>query len=182
MNLQANHVAFPSPWQEPQDVYPLTQMEISSPFPTTIPVASRTSIVTHTDKSTTQNRDPFMTMKIWTKALQEEQNVHAKRRTQCSMFPAIWKNLAVSCQVHWKQEGGAYFQKKNTNLSDFKSRLTKWIVLQRKQTLLSDIISEYQDHTFAAALPEKYVNGPIYNLSYSQFVTFRRQGTHKIFF
>ena len=68
------------------------------------------------------------------------------------------------------EEGWAYFEKKNPNLSDLKSRLTKWIVVQRKLTLFSDIISEYQDHTFAAALPEKYCGGPVYYLSYAQFV------------
>ena len=168
MNLQ--DVDVPTPWQGEEEMSPLTQMENSPPLPSTIPVPiNRTSMVMHT--STTQNGAPFITMKIWTRALQEQQNAHAKRRTQCSMYPVIWKNLAVCCQVQWKQDGWAYFQKKNPNLSDFKSRLTKWIVMQRKQTLLSDIISEYQDHSFAAALPENIARGPvIYYLSYSQFV------------
>jgi hypothetical protein len=112
-----------------------------------------------------------MTMKTWSAAIQEVQNLDAKRNTQCSMFPVLWKNVAVACQVFWKKERWAYFEKKNANLSDFKGRLTKWIVMQRKQTLFSDIISEYQDHTFAAALPEKFCPGPVYYLSYARFVT-----------
>ena len=142
MNLQTNQVVtFPTPWQNSQDFYALTHMDSSPPI-SSPPISSPPISA------------PFMTMKIWTRALQEQQNIVAKRRTQCSMFPAIWKNIAVSFQVQWKKEGWACFQKKNTNLSDFKSRLTKWIVLQRKQTLISDIISEYQDHTFAAAVPK----------------------------
>ena len=146
------NVTFPSTWQEEQDMSPpLTQLDS---LPRLRPL--------QTDKNPEQISVPVMSMRTWSAAIQEVQNLNAKRTTQCSMFPGIWKNVAVCCQVFWKKERWAYFEKKHANLSDFKSRLTKWIVQQRKQTLFSDIISEYQDHTFAAALPEKFCPGPVY--------------------
>ena len=151
------NVTFPSTWQQEQDMSPLTQLDS---LPRLRPL----------QKDKNPDFVPVMSMRTWSAAIQEVQNLDAKRTTQCSMFPGIWKNVAVTCQVFWKKERWAYFEKKNPNLSDLKSRLTKWIVIQRKLTLFSDIISEYQDHTFAAALPEKYCGSPVYYLSYAQFV------------
>ena len=52
-----------------------------------------------TDKNPVQISVPVMSMKTWSAAIQEVQNFDAKRTTQCSMFPVLWKNVAVACQV-----------------------------------------------------------------------------------
>ena len=96
MNNQV--VTYPT-WQASQDLSPLTQIDSSSPPISSRPISS--------PPITSPNSAPFMTMKIWTRALQEQQNTLTKRRTQCSMFPAIWKNIAVCCQVQLKKEGWA---------------------------------------------------------------------------
>ena len=88
------NVTFPSTWQEEQDMSPLTQLDSLScirPLPT--------------DKNPVQISVPVMSMKTWSAAIQEVQNLDAKRTTQCFMFPVLWKNVAVACQVFWKKEG-----------------------------------------------------------------------------
>jgi|AntRauTorckE5430_2_1112549.scaffolds.fasta_scaffold01766_3 hypothetical protein len=98
----------------------------------------------------------------WAKTIQEISSNGNYAKTNRKLYDKIWTNIASPYCKFWSGQKWKYFDDKpsrkhpgkytKANISDFKSRITSWIVSQRTERLTSEIIADFNDPNFVKSL------------------------------
>jgi len=108
-------------------------------------------------------------MKDWVIAVTEDMQVKPTSSGKMSYpqsLPKIWRIVTIFYKS-WLKEGWEV-PKKVKNVTDFKSKISKWIISNRRRVLTSDLT--YSDLNFVQAMPTSGASNPWY-LSLKTFLS-----------
>ena len=127
--------------------------------PTTFLAAAR---IPPTAQTTLLHVASIVSSDEWARSIQEIVSKDNYAKTSCKLYEKIWNNIASPSCKFWSSQKWKYFDDKpsrkhpgkftKANISDFKSRITSWIVSQRTERLTSEIMADFNDPNFVKSL------------------------------
>ena len=130
------------------------------------PNAPSTILATASVLPTTQTTLPHVASIVssdeWARSIQEIASKDNYAKTSRKLYEKIWNNIASPYCKFWSSQKWKYFDDElsrkhpgkftKANISDFKSRITSWIVSQRTKKLTSEIMADVNDPNFVKSL------------------------------